>query len=311
MARLGVILALVAVAASASVEAKAETHELSAPSSVRVDILPDGVVATRTRNTQFVPFELYEDVDGKPAYRARLATVTASVGRRTDREGYDPNSTVSVAVDDLSGMAPKRLSSFSDPGAYGELVENLYFATTMPGCCGGADTHRVRLLASGRALFRSTGAGAVGCAAWAEAPNSRPRTLRWAAFDGQVSDEELKGGLVGRIAYGSDGGPLSLLALRVKPEREDIVELATELSHDAALFWLDPKHPEDDATPGSAYPKSIWAIEGVREPAKIGGFRLALRLEGRELALVAVEGDRLVLASAKTAEGFTLGELPR
>jgi hypothetical protein len=41
------------------------------------------------------------------------------------------------------------------------------------------------------------------------------------------------------------------------------------LSHDASLIWLDPKHPEEGSPPNSSYPKSIWAIEGIADAARM------------------------------------------
>ena len=44
---------------------------------------------------------------------------------RTDAEGVDPGSTVSVTVDDLSGKEPRRLASFSEPGSEGVLLQEM------------------------------------------------------------------------------------------------------------------------------------------------------------------------------------------
>ncbi len=193
----------------------------------------------------------------------------------------------------------------------GKVVDETYFAATMPGCCAGPNVHHVRLLETGAALFRSTGPGAVGSAAWAEAPNAHPEVLRWAAFDGDKGEADYRKGLVGTISYGGKGGPLSTVEIRMKPERADYDDMVNALSHDAALIRIDPKHPEENAPPSGVYPKNISAIEGISDPAKVGGFQLGLFLEGKQLAAIPVPGDRLVAASASVQEGISVAAAPR
>ena len=119
-------------------------HESTAKSSVRVEVTKnkDGeeVVIMVARNAQLVPYTLFDGEHQLP----RLATVTTDVKTRTDAEGVDPASTVTVTVDDLGGAKPKRLASFSDPGASGEVIAGRYFASTTPGCCDAPQIHRVR-----------------------------------------------------------------------------------------------------------------------------------------------------------------------
>ena len=262
-------------------------HEFSAASSV----------AMWARNTRYLPFVV---LDGENRH-ARLATITTDVRTRTDAEGVAPESTVAFTVDDLSKSEPKRLSSFSDPGSTGEVVGDRYSAVTMPACCDGADVHGVRALNTGRLLFRSTGPGATGTAAWAEAPNAKPPTVRWAAYDGVT-----EGGLLGRIVYGGDEGPLSAVGLRSK-SRDDHLDLA--LSHSAVLIWVDPsKKSSGNATssgePGA--PRPIWTIEGVSDPGRLSGFQLALVLNGRRLLTIPITRDRLVASEAKTSGGIAV-----
>lgn len=159
---------------------------------------------------------------------------------------------------------------------------------------------------TGRTLFRSTGDAAAGSAAWAEAPNAKPRTVRWAAFDGEAGDKEAAAGLLGHIVYGSDGGALSAVELRSKSRNDD---LALGLSHDAVLVWIDPKASRESPSSASGAPGSpqpVWAIEGISEPARLGGFDLALMFGRKRLATIPIERDRLVPAKAKTAAGLTV-----
>jgi hypothetical protein len=281
-------------------------HELSAASSVRVETTEDGNVSMRARNARFVPYVVF---DGEKHY-ARLATIATEVRTRTDAEGVDPASTVAITVDDLSGTEPKRLSLFTDPGSAGEVVGDKYSAVTMPGCCAGADVHRVRALETGRMLFRSTGPGPTGTSAWAEAPNAKPPTLRWAAFDGDVTDKDAEKGLLGRILYGGSEGALSVVELRAKSRNDD---LALGLSHSAVLVWIDPKAKPSNGTPSSGepgFPQSIWTVEGISDPARLSGFQLALILDRKRLVAIPISGDRLVVAKAKIAGAVTVAAAP-
>jgi hypothetical protein len=299
------IMPPLAVAAVAADTPKA--HNFTAASSARIEIMPDDVVVMQAHNARLVPYVLY---DGD-RHRARLATITTDVRTRTDAEGTDPASTVSFAIDDVSGAEPKRLSSFGDPGATGEIVGERYSVATMPGCCGGADIHRVRALETGRALFRAAGDGVMGSAAWAEAPNAKPRTVRWAAFDGDIGEKEAAAGVLGHIAYGSDEGVLSVVELRAKARDDD---LALGLSHAAELVWIDPKASADNGppSPGAAdSPQSVWAIEGIAEPAGLGGFSLALTLENKRLLEIPIAADRLDASKAKSTAPIVVSAAPR
>ena len=300
-------VAVALVLGAAGVADAQSVHELSAASSARVEIMQDGTVVMRVSNARLVPYVLYDGDKNN----ARLATIATDVRTRTDAEGTDPASTVSFAVDDLSGLQPKRLSSFSDPGAVGAIVGERYGVATMPGCCGGADIHHVHALETGRALFRSTGDGATGTAAWAEAPNSKPRTVRWAAFDGDVSEKEAEAGLLGRISYGSDEGVLSSVELRTKTRNED---LALGLSHMAVLMWIDPKASRTNSAAASGTadsPQSIWAIEGIADSTRLSGFRLELRLDNRRLIEIPIAGDRLVPIKARATASITVSAATR
>jgi hypothetical protein len=283
------------------------THDVTATSSVHVEIgkNKDGesVVVMVARNARFIPYVLYENDKHLP----RLATVTTDVRTRTDAEGVDPASTIAVTVDDLSAKEPKRLAAFSDPGADGVVLGSRYFASTMPGCCDSPEVHRVRALETGVALFRSTGPGSAGSAAWAQAPNSHPDLVRWAAFNGEISEEKSKKGYLGTITYGGADGALSILEVRTKPGASNFDDLWEGLAHGAVLVWIDSKAPKDSGAPSSGEPDSpqqIWAVNNVSDPKQLGGFSLALVLDHKRLALIPIVGDRLVAGRATVARDF-------
>lgn len=303
------IAIIAALLTLAMFEAQAQTiHEFTAQSSGRVEVTGDGAVLTQARNARLVPYALF---DGEK-YHPRLATITTDVRTRTDAEGADPKSTVRFRIEDLSGEKPKLLAEFVEPGTTGHIVGARYGVATMPGCCGGADIHHVRALETGRALYRSTGDAELGSDAWAEAPNARPRTVRWAAFDGEVGDKDMAQGLLGHIVYGNDDGPLSAVELRSKAKARDD-DLALELSHSAVLVWIDPKPGPEKRAPASgaaAFPQEIWAIEGKSDPAQLGGFSLALMLGKKALLMIPIDHDRLAPGRAKTMGRVNLAAVP-
>ena len=101
-------------------------------------------------------------------------------------------------------------------------------------------------------------------------------------------------------------GPLSRVELRTASQNDD---LALGLSHDAVLVWIDPKANPENGPPGSGTPGSpqqIWGIEHISDPARVGGFGLALMLDGKRLATIPIEHDRLVAGKATTASGLTI-----
>src|SRR5581483_4715567 len=159
-----------------------------------------------------------------------------------------------------------------------------------PGCCDAPDLHRVRLLESGRTLFTSTGPGAVGSARWVEAPNSRPRLWRWAAFDGSTRQGDDKRGLLGTITYGGPEGPLQQVQVLSKDaaQYEDLWE---GLAHGASFLWVDPKASGENGKPGAGDPGSpytVWSLDKVSDPQKFGGFQLVLVLDAKRLAFIPV-----------------------
>jgi hypothetical protein len=208
---------------------------------------------------------------------------------------------VTVTVDDVSGKEARRLASFTEPGSEGVMLGHHYFSAIMPGCCDSPQIHRVHVLETGRALFRSTGPDPAGTAAWAEVPNARPAIVRWAAFDAAIEQADAQHGLLGRISYGDNDGPLSVLEVRTRLRGEAYDSLWEGVAHGAKLIWIDPRGTRDTGGPSSGdpdSPKDIWATEGTKDPRKLGGFQLVLTLDGRRLAAIPIAGDRLAPSRA-------------
>jgi len=304
-------LALLALAMLIGLIAPARTQTLydgTATSSVHVESVSSSdagkAIVMSVRNARLVPYVIYVWRDPQAdadAPRARLATITTDVKTRTDAEGIDAGSTVSVTVDDVSASAPRRLASFSEPGSEGAMLGRRYFSATMPGCCDSPQIHRVHVLETGRALFRSTGPDPAGTVAWAEVPNAKPEILRWAAFDGAVEEADAKHGLLGHIAYGGTDGPLSVLEVRTRLRGEAYDNLWEGVAHNATLVWIDPRASKDSSGPSSGdpdSPKDIWATEGTKDLKQLGGFQLALVLDGKRLVTIPVSGDRLMPSRA-------------
>lgn len=281
--------------------------DFTAPSSTHLERKADGTIEMRVRNARFVPYTIFRN----DKQVLRLATINYDVRTSTGAEGTNPASTIAITVDDLSAPTAKRLASYSDPGAKADIVGD-YSVATFPGCCGGADVHRVRHMESGRLLFRSTGPDPMGSTAWAEAPNAKPYTSRWAALDCDTDEKAIAKRLVGRLVYGSDSGKLSSVDITLKGAG-DYDETWLPLAHDAVLRWVDPKADPDNDGPSSGTaddPKPMWAIESVSDPAKIGGFKIAVTVDGKEIVSVPISGDRLDLANATAADGLALSASP-
>lgn len=286
-------------------------HEMAVSSTALVTVAADGTVSMQARNARLVPYTLFNTSGGQPTVFPRLATVTTDVRKRSDAEGDDPASTVSVTIDDLSAAAPRRLAEFTDPGSRGDLVGERWFVSTAFGCCGGVDKHVVRATETGRLLFRSTGPGQLGRVAWADMPNARPPLIRWAAFDGDVDAKALAAGVVGTLAYGGEGGASSSVQVKLKAAKDAMADKNLELSSGADLGWIDGRHA--GAKPGFQAgdvdsPATMWVAEGATSAAQVGGFSLALRLGPTPLATIPILADHLVVRDAKLALGVALIE---
>jgi hypothetical protein len=281
-------------------------HDFSATSTATVEITGEGVMIQHVRNSRLEPYGLFDGEHTLP----RLATITFDVKRRSDAEGDDPASTVSVAVDDLSAATPKRLAAFTDPGSEGDILGELYFDSRLPGCCAGPTIHTVRLLETGTLLFRATGDADEGSTAWATVPNAHPEIVRWAAFDGALDEARLSGGLIGIIRYGGPAGPLSQLELRLAGKAQDATDRNLGLSHEAKLLWVDAvsqKNGHPPATGSAANPETIWSLDKQADLAKLGGFSLAVvDYDGKRLATIPIKADRLDPTKAKLARGLKL-----
>jgi hypothetical protein len=303
-----IFLAALLMLAAAPIRAQT-VHDFTAKSSAHIELLPDGEVKTRIENAQFVPYDYWSGGESRP----RLATIDTTVVETNHAEGYGPDSKVSVTVDDLSGKAPRRLASWSDPGVIGAVAGDFSVAT-VPGCCGAPDDHRVHFLETGKLLFSSTGAGATGTTAWAEAPNSKPAIRRWAALDCDVEEKLAKSGVLCRLAYGGDAGELSAVHIAWKPGHGAQEDVWQGLAHDAVLQWVDSKPDSGNAgylTGDPAGPMDIWAVNNVSDPKDMSGFKVKLLLDKKQMALIPVAADRLELTGAVAAAEIGLAAAPR
>jgi len=188
-----------------------------------------------------------------------------------------------------------------------------WFDTRQPGCCAGPTLHSLRALETGRLLYRATGDGEAS-AAWGEVPNARPALLRWAAFDGRVDEAARQRGVIGTIAYGGPEATLSRVELRSTGDPGKADDLALGLSHEAKLLWVDAASQKAGYAPSAGSPQDpaqLWSLDGVSAATKIGGFSLRLvDFDGKALATIPVEGDRLATGRATLAPGFALALIP-
>jgi hypothetical protein len=304
------VMAALLPIALALASAAACAHETRATSSVEIEFVPGDQgttdVVTTTRN---VRFQTYRDWSSDaPEAPFRLATITTEVKLHSQREPADPDAKVTVTIDAVTSGGTQRIGGFSDPGQSGVVIAETYFATTVPGCCDAPDFHHVRRLETGRALFISSGPGETGSTAWAEAPNARPRMQRWAAFNGDTKEGDDKRGFLGTILYGGERGPLSSVEVFAK-EPSQYNDLWQGLAHGAGLLWLDPKAKGEARQPGAGEPGSpytIWSLDKLNDPKKFGGFQLVLMLDGKRLAMIPVDRDRLAPAQAVVSPRLSL-----
>jgi hypothetical protein len=289
--RTGLLVAAAAWLAAPALGADVE-HRFSEPSSVAV-VVSGGVTEIALRNVVHVPFETWSEAAG--AMQPRLATLTSSLVRRNDREGIEPGSAVTATIWDLTPPVPALLARIDAPGSVPAVQAQRYLSITEPGCCGSPDVNRVFVLETGRFLFRSTGVAPRTAAAWMEVSGSGPQTIRWAAFDASIQKSNLPAsegrgaGLLGRLVYGSDAGPIASMTLIAKG---DPAGIAVDLLESARIGWqVDGK----DYDPGYGPPDRAMPLpltEGTPAANRISGVSILLMVEDEIVLTLPVTADR-------------------
>lgn len=304
------VLTLISVSAMAA--------DLQGRSSSKVEKRADGYQTVSVENTSFVPYAVFNSKGS--SYALRIATLLTRFKFATGQEPAPFDATVTVGIDDVSGATPKRLVSFTDPGAEGRILADRYFVTTQTGCCDELTVHHVRFLETGTLLFRSTGRETSRGMGWMEAPNTPIR--RWAAIDGKVTEAEWKRGIVGRVRYGDDNGVMSVVEISAEPDSEVHQDYSQGFGHATEPEWFDRnRKPGSDldyrASAGEAgSPHIIWSLDGAKAPVKaVGGFELRLRMlyepaDAPPFATIPVEGDALQPEKARALKGLTLKLVP-
>ena len=306
MRRLLLVLPVLLIAPA---RVEAQSYSAAAPSSITVEVKPDGwIIHQRT-----VRFEAYEaipdDIKVGVAFAPRLATITAHADGVVD----DQTRTVEVTVDAMSGAGLHRVTAFSDPGSDGQVVGGLYFISTEPGCCGRPALHHVRNVETGKWLFNASGGFETGMSAWMDVPNHHPTIERWAAFEGLlVANKDPS--MLGYLRYGDRNGAITTIALHMDPALQP-EEFALDLPECGALLWREPGKSPGAGQPrrpapgkcydgGSYAPTSLFSLEHMI--GRLGGFDLELSLEGKVYATIPVTDDRLDIAHAKLQSGMRL-----
>ena len=107
---------------------------------------------------------------------------------------------------------------------------------------------------------------------------------------------------------------MSRLELKATGDPAKADDLALGLSHAAKLVWVDAASQKAGYAPSAGSPQDpaqLWSLDGVTAAAKIGGFSLRLLdFDGKALATIPIEGDRLVTGRATLATGFALAASP-
>lgn len=290
------------------------TYRATAPSGITVQVTPDGVVV----HQRSVRYEVYpaipDDITVGVPFDPRLATITTV----TDGKADDQDNTIEVTIDALTGPAPHRIATFSDPGATATIVSP-YFITTQTGCCSPLTRHHVRNIETGKILFTATGSSQAGLVAMMDVPNHHPTIERWAAYEGLPGGGNDDRTLLGILRYGDRNGPIDTIALRMA-EADQPEEFILSLPECGALRWVEPGKGPAPGEPTSTsaqtcfIPQYLSTVKGMftleHTSGPLGGFELEISLDGTVYATIPVENDHLDLAHARLAFGMILAPAP-
>ncbi len=283
------------------------THDIAAPSKISITVRKDGTYTAESKTTDFVAYrEIPDGWKVGQIFPPRVATITTTYVASND----DESTSLSVAVDDVSGRDIRRVAAFTDPGDSGKVVDGQFFVTTVHACCEMPALHRVRFLETGKLLFQSSGNTEFGAAAWAEIPNVFPNVARWAAFEpAGLFDSEDNQQVIGYITYGDLKGELSKVVIRSKAiPKGDAGQVATgTLRQNAAecgfVLWLVPgpdgKKPSRPANgecshfPGGSHVSAeLWDLAHQKAAPILSGFALEFSVLCRVYATIPIRNDR-------------------
>lgn len=289
---------------------EAETYTATAPSNITVQVEPDGLFVHQ-RSVRYEVFgAIPDDIKVGVPFSLHLATITTVSDGRTD----DPSKAIEVAVDALSGSAPRRVATFSDDGSEG-IVSSPYFITTQSGCCSPLTRHHVRNIETGMLLFTATGHGEAGLVVVMDVPNHHPKIKRWAAYEGRPDGGNEDRALLGYLRYGDRNGAIDTIEVRmnVADQPKDFI---LDLPECGALRWVEPGRTPAPGQPTRQSDEKCFDPERLSDSTKllttehksgaIGGFELEISLSDKVYAAIPVEDDRIDLVHARLARGMSL-----
>jgi len=270
-------------------------------------------------------FWLTQDYRRQARFIPRLITTTTN----WTRDGSDEDYSVVVTIDEMHGRTPRRIASFSDPGASGQvLAGDVYYLTMKPPCCADSGYYYFRSLDTGKFLFEATGTGEVGTAAfmYVHPPGTHVETDRWVAFEGNTN-ASLDPTLLGHIRYGDLNGISSDILVRLKSDAPpwprsiggwDELAAAKQCGF---LQWIDEgkvhssfgrKRPAPGSCDlkGAFLPEPMDYLAGKVLPHGLNGIEVEFSISGDVYATIPIVNDHLDIDHAHTADRIVLTGLP-
>ncbi|MEX2201108.1 MAG: hypothetical protein WD711_06915 [Dongiaceae bacterium] len=239
---------------------------------------------------------------GAEAPRALLLEESVSTIRRSDMEG-PADAMVRVVASEIQDdgilmplwefETPAEAGSARYLGAFGDA-----YVATLYGCCGALDANRYFGLETGAPLFVANGPVAL-----LEIPNSGG-LIRLAGVDTPWSASQdpifsARPNAFGIVAYTS---------LRESLQRVLVVVEGDMAALDSMMALPIAEWVPVDGEPAAEF--THWALDGERDPAKLGDVSLRVTYTPEAWVEIPVVADRLDIISATTAPGLSLEILP-
>jgi hypothetical protein len=279
------------VAGAASVAA--QTVELE-PSRATIEEV-DGAMQWTIENRTFSVVRAWP--------RTLLLAQSVVAAQRTDRDGtIDPVVRVETSeISERGALTPLwSLETAAETGAarYLGAFGHVYVAT-LYGCCGAFDADRYFSISTGAPLVTANGPVAL-----LDIPNSGGLVRMagvetpWSATRDPLFQE--RSDVIGVIGYAGPDSAIQHVLLVLDSDMADELESLMALP---ILEWV-----RDDGEKGIDV--TLWALDGERDAAKIGGVSLRITYTPDAWVEIPVVADRLEIASAAMAPRLALEIMP-
>jgi hypothetical protein len=303
MFRLFVLSLSLALPIAGAASVAAQTVELE-PSRATIEEV-DGAMQWQIENRTFSVVTAW--LPGDDAPRSLLLAQSVVATQRSDRDGtIDP--VVRVEASEISAFGALTplwaLETTAETGAARYLggFGRVYVAT-LYGCCGAFDADRYFGIATGAPLVTANGPVAL-----LEIPNSGGLARMagvetpWSATRDLLFHERRD--VIGVVGYAGSDRATQRVLLVLEGDLADRLESLMALP---LVEWV-PDKGEHDGEKGIDV--TLWALDGERDPTKIGGVSLRIDFTPEAWVEIPVVADALDLAAARMAPGISLETLP-